>query len=313
MSSGAWDLELELLCLPACGGSVHQTQKLAARIASACAAVPEHVVELANLSKGSSRERDLHRWVKKQPWRQLLPPKYEFALPYTPDGLQELEIQHGALLPHETFSALSRFPELFEDLLTGPDGNLQRFWANTSSTRWFQKHPLPELHSDPSLCVPIGIHGDDAGVFGSEKVLVLTWCSVARDHVTLDSRILFSAVLGNHCVPLKTVETLYKVFAWSLNCLASGEFPAVDHNGVAFSKTYMQWRFARAGLPLTQCNMRGVCGRSFEVIGSGKRRPCTWTNGMQKTMCVISAEPTRRLIGCGLQTSIAKRMSSTPG
>ena len=196
----AWDLEMELLCLPALGGSVEQSQRLAARIANACTSVPAHVVDLSNLSCNGNRnvERDLHRWVSKQPWRKLLPPKYSFRLPFTPDGMQETEVNHAALLPHEAFSTLSEFPELFKDLLTGPDGNLQRFWDNTANTRWFQKHPLPELHASPQLCVPIGIHGDDAGVFGIEKVLVLTWCSVAREHVTLDSRIMFSAVLGKN-------------------------------------------------------------------------------------------------------------------
>ena len=254
----AWDLEMELLCLPANGSSVSQLQRLSSKIASSCNDVPLHVKELGNISPGSNRERDLHRWVHRQPWRRLLPSTYEFSLPHTPDQLRETERLHAALLPHEVFSTLSMYGELFQELLTGPVGELQSFWDATSDTPWFAKHPLPELHAAPHLCVPIGIHGDDAGVYNSEQVLVLTWCSVARELLTLDSRIMFAAVLVNHCVPMKTVETLYRVFRWSLNCLASGTFPHTDHDDVPFSRTHHPARFAKAGMPLTNNNMRGV-------------------------------------------------------
>ena len=216
------------------------------------------MVELGGIAPGTHRERDLHRWVGRQAWRELLPSSYEFLLPYTPDQLLATEVIHAALLPHEMFSALSRTPELFQELMTGPVGYLQSFWDETSSTRWFDRHPLPELHAAPHLCVPIGIHGDDAGVYNAEQVLVLTWCSVARELLTLDSRILFTAVLVNHCVPLKTVDVLYKVFRWSLNCLASGTFPHADHDGVECSVDHHPARFANAGMPLTHNNMRGV-------------------------------------------------------
>ena len=82
-----WDLEMELLCLPATGSSVAQLQRLSSKIASSCTDVPSHVKELGNISPGCHRERDLHRWVRKQPWRQLLPLAYESSLPYRPDQL----------------------------------------------------------------------------------------------------------------------------------------------------------------------------------------------------------------------------------
>jgi len=73
----AWDLEMELLCLPASGSSVAQLQRLASKIANCCKdAVPDHVRELASLSGGSNLERDLHRWVSRQRWRELLPDPY---------------------------------------------------------------------------------------------------------------------------------------------------------------------------------------------------------------------------------------------
>ena len=257
-SEDKWDLEMELLCLPATGGTCAQMQRLSSRIAAACDDVPAHVRELANLPTGPHRERDLHRWVKKKPWRSLLPDAYNFPIPYTPDGIRETLAEHSAFLPHELMASLSLVPELFEELLIGPPDTLASFWQKTAETRWYQQHPLPELHRDPALCVPIGLHGDDAGVFGAQKMLVLTWGSVARELLTLDGRLLFSVVTYAHVVPGKTIETLYKILVWSLNSMAEGCWPSVDHLGQHFSATHHPRRFSKAGLPLCLSGHRGV-------------------------------------------------------
>ena len=108
MAAEAWDLEMELLCLPSTGGSVHVMQRLASKISASCRDTPAHVVELAKLANNSHRERDLHRWVDRQPWRRLLPAVYEFALPYTEDGVHEHQVLHAAFLPHEFLASLSQ-------------------------------------------------------------------------------------------------------------------------------------------------------------------------------------------------------------
>ncbi len=225
-------------------------QRLSSRIAAACDDVPAHVRELANLPNTTNRERDLHRWVGRQPWRSLLPDAYNFPIPYTPDGIRETLAEHSAFLPHELMASLSLVPELFEELLIGPPDTLASFWQKTAETRWYQQHPLPELHRDPGVCVPIGLHGDDAGVFGAQKMLVLTWGSVARELLTLDGRLLFSVVTYAHVVPGKTIETLYTILVWSLNSMSEGCWPSVDHLGQHFSATHHPRRFSKAGLPL---------------------------------------------------------------
>lgn len=258
MANAGWDLEMELLCVPATGGSVRQMQKIASKIANACEEVPQHVSELANLPNDSHRERALHRWVNRQPWRALLPEPYLFEIPYTADGIRVTTKEHAAFLPHEMFSSLSCVPELFEELLIGPPGALENFWDKTSSTEWFQRHPVQELRHSPRLVVPCGMHGDDAGVFQTEKVLVLTWGSVVRELLTLDSRLLFSAVTYRHAVLNSSIDELYAIFAWSMNVLACGEFPACDHRGVPFSPDYHPQRFRMAGTKLTQSGHIGV-------------------------------------------------------
>ena len=245
----AWDLEMELLCMPSTGGSVRQMQQLSQHILGACDNVPQHVRELAMLPDNSHRERDLHRWAKRQPWRQLLPPAFEFDIPFTRDGIHEEFRPHAAFLPHETFASLAHWPELFNELLCGDAHNLEAFWG-ASASPWLERHPVPQVSTRPSMRVPLGIHGDDAGLFAAQKVLVLAWGSVAVERLTLDSRILFSAISYGNIVAKKTLAVLYTVLVWSLNCMAIGEFPYCDHNGRPFSAEYCPDRFAKAGQPL---------------------------------------------------------------
>ena len=145
---------------------------------------------------GPNGERALHRWADRQTWRRFLPPPYSFAarknfqggdmngLPY--DGM------HWAFLPHEVFATLAATPELFAHLLGGPDV-LSAFWdgARRLGADWVAAHPVLAA-AQASRVVPMGIHGDDAGAHGNEKITVITFGSVAVRHATLDSRILFT-------------------------------------------------------------------------------------------------------------------------
>ena len=56
--------------------------------------------------------------------------------------------------------------------------------------------------------VPLGMHGDDAGGHGHDKVLVLTWGSVAVEGSTLDTRICFTMIRDGEAVPGVTREKI---------------------------------------------------------------------------------------------------------
>ena len=130
-SDEAWDLEMELLGLVGTGSAtIAKMTRLCQRIDAACGDCPQHVSELARLPTDSHRERDLHRWCNRQVWRGLLPTPYIFEVPLTYDGGQTSQPgEHAAILPHELFSSLYAWPDLFEDIYTGPAGNLEAFWA----------------------------------------------------------------------------------------------------------------------------------------------------------------------------------------
>jgi hypothetical protein len=105
------------------------------------------------------------------------------------------------LLPHEVFAQLhSKAPELFAELMAGRQeagAPLAEFWERTRAQGddWLRRNPFLRA---PEHRVPIGIHGDDAEYTQGEKVLVLSWGSIAPGSMasekvpTLDSRILFS-------------------------------------------------------------------------------------------------------------------------
>ena len=258
----AWDLEMELLCMPCRGGNVKQVARLASKITRACAGVPAHVSELARIAgkAGSNIERNWHRWVKHQPWRKMLPELYEFDVPWSPDSIHLENRKHFCLLPHEVVSVLSKFPELFENLITGPPGACTQFWDHARTHgEWLDKHPLrEEIDAAPEVAFPLGLHGDDASAFHQHaKVLVLTFNSLSVSKSTLDNRLVFTAVNLLRSLD-ETLDVVYKVFVWSLNALAQGKHPKEDHLGKPFSLTHHPDRFKDAGKYLTRRRHRGI-------------------------------------------------------
>ena len=108
---------------------------------------------------------------------------------------------------------------------------------------------------DPSLRIPLGIHGDDAGAHGQEQTFTLTWGSVAASLPTLDSRIVFT-MMKVSALGAGTLKEPLKVLVWSITALSVGIFPYADHNGREFSPTYYPKRASVAGQRLANGLMR---------------------------------------------------------
>ena len=64
---------------------------------------------------------------------------------------------------------------------------------------------------------------------------------------TLDTRVLFSMAKCSEMLEPITRHELFEIFKWSMDALATGKFPAVDHDGRLFSRDYEPKRFAMAG------------------------------------------------------------------
>jgi hypothetical protein len=182
------------------------------------------ISELAYLGSSGQHpqnyERDLHRWVRRQPWAALVPELYEFSLPVLGEGgIGAREVKHAALLPHELFASVHKAaPELF-DYLFGDSETLRAWWRKAENTEWYATHPVAHAVPGAHPRVPVGLHGVDVGAFWIDKALVLTWGSVAVSLQTLDSRLLFCVVMMKHVLPDVTVHTLQRVLVWSLKAL----------------------------------------------------------------------------------------------
>lgn len=206
----------------------------------------------------SNAERDLHRFVRGEVWGQLLPLACEFKVHVArPSGIGAMEITHACFLPHEVFANAYKVGEdFFHMILSGGKANLDSYWADAKASRcdkasgWYENNPTVLSCPIDNLRVPIGHHGDATGAHGEEKVMVLTWwgAAVAR-RPTLDCRILFTAMQTSRMIP-GTLDELLKVFAWSVQALSMGTFPASDHNDIKFGPGHHPKQYAMAGLRL---------------------------------------------------------------
>lgn len=250
-------LLIDILCDAAIGStSCEQVRKICAGINIGTDHSNFGVAELGGMSP-KNFERDMHRWASRQAWMELLPELYSYPLRLLDSaGLAEVELPHFFILPHELFHTLHNAgTDIFEHVF-GSTQDLVSWWdgASASPNDWFREHPVIPC-APPALRVPLGMHGDDGGMHGQEPVLVLSWNSVAakpRDW----SRLLFTMVKVSS-VGKDTMHTVYDILRWSFQALADGTFPAADHAGRPFSKSYQANRFHLAGKALA-AGIRGV-------------------------------------------------------
>lgn len=131
----------------------------------------------------------------------------------------------------------------------GREGSSHRYirWEGAAAIDdyWYNNHPVIK-DTSAEFRIPIGLHGDDAGVHGLHQVFVLTWGGVASKLSTLDSRIIFSMVRVADMTD-DTMTTVLAVLRWSIECLSLGYFPYKDHRGKAFDESYEPQRAKRAG------------------------------------------------------------------
>ena len=125
----------------------------------------------------------------------------------------------------------------------------------------------PAADAAPAACVPLGIHGDDAGVRsgGKEKILVLTWGAVAGKQNTLGFRLLFTSVKLSET---PCVREVYRVLVWSMQVLFRGVYPDADHTGRPWPPR--SWRAEQAGKPLALVGGKIWSGCWRELRGDWK-------------------------------------------
>ena len=65
-------------------------------------------------------------------------------------------------LPHEIVAWMhDKHPQLFRDILTGPEGALEEYWKGISpEDPRFANHPLRSFEDWQILCLPLRVHAD---------------------------------------------------------------------------------------------------------------------------------------------------------
>ena len=146
-------------------------------------------------------------------------PPFTFANVRTTNGV----VSHPFLIPH------SWFQSLFKASVRGAEGEAYEFWNSQRDTPFVQQHPL--LHTrDWHKTVPLGLHGDAGSFNKQESVYLFSWNSLLGTGTTLSKRFIFTVIRKSECTP-QTVDDIMKVFAWSMNVLASGVTPEEHWEG----------------------------------------------------------------------------------
>jgi len=259
--AAASDLDVTEALLASIGAgdsSVAQVAKLAGTLAGRLG--DPTLLQLAGM-----RERDLHNWCAKQPWRQSLPEELyafsmqKFAAARSRDcGTAMAVAMHYCILPHELFASVAAYSAELWQFLFGNAAELKEWWQSAAERAPSTADGGPwctaaaDCISGLGHCVPIGIHGDDAGGHANEKVTVVTWGSVAVARSTLDSRFVFTMLKGSDAPAEAGLRSILRVLAWSLNALAEGTWPAADESGRPFDANHHPGRAKLAGRPLVQ-------------------------------------------------------------
>lgn len=186
---------------------------------------PKPLDRLARLGGGydNMMSRDLIATAKVN-----LPEPFIVELPY-----KNIVKCQKLLLPHELFSCIyHHYPETFSQILVGPPGHLENFWAKS------KHHPAMSMHphlGDASKRIPVGVHGDGVPITGKGKIWsksswVFSWSSLLSQAATKDKQFFIGMVWDTLQGPT-TMDTFHTVLAWSLKYLQQGIWPLEDWKG----------------------------------------------------------------------------------
>ena len=191
-------------------------------------------------------------------WLQL----YETSIFVRRPGKGIVERKWGVLLPHEFFSCLAcDFPDAWDELFCIPPD----YWDHVAKVAdpWFNEHPLRDkVLSTPHKATPIRLFSDDTGLRKTRNVRIMHWFGEGSSTPTWRRKIPCYIVPMHIFVGDVTEGPLQEVVQWSLNALALGKWPTLDHTGQPWnSKTssgLSAYRAKNAGQPLTPDRRFGI-------------------------------------------------------
>ena len=213
-------------------------------------------------------ERDLHRYCRARHLSLGIEPYEVQTVMYDEYG-QVVEGCLPVLLPHELMWALWQEDEAeFFSRVSGKC-DMETFWAKSIRAGHVDDHVhRDKVTADPSACIPLRVHGDEAPISRAEGVMVLQFTSVLSRLASTLSKFLMLALPMSLIVPKRTLEPLYTALVWSFTILATGVMPSCGHDGRVFDtkKKATAYRSRAAG----DCVMGKYLGIFMQLLGDLK-------------------------------------------
>jgi hypothetical protein len=153
-------------------------------------------------------------------------------------------------LPHEYIAELQRQqPSTLQRVLFGEGGidEVEEYWRRNKSHEWCSGHPA---HMAGDVTIPMELFGDDATIWKTESLLILTMKSVLAEGKSFDTTLLLAVLPLNRVVPNETLPDLYRAVAWSFKAAVNGLWPESTHEGEPLCPTHGQNRYKKRGQSL---------------------------------------------------------------
>ena len=145
------------------------------------------------------------------------------------------------LLPHELFNSIfENYNDVFQNILVGPPGGLEKFWETNINHPGMEGRPaLVDLHKT----LPLAMHGDGVPITGLGKIWsktawVYSWSSLLSDATTKDKQMFIGMVWDTLQGP-NTMNTFHSILAWSFKHLQLGIWPSEDWKGQKYLYSFI--------------------------------------------------------------------------
>ena len=137
------------------------------------------------------------------------------------------------LLPHELFESFYNArnrKDLWKQSIIGALGAAAEFWEGQRDMPYVSLHPYLTDHAKRKKSIPIGLHADGGAFNKNDNLFTISWNSLLADGQTLHKRFLFTVIKKSDFVA-DTLDSIWKIFAWSMNLLGRGEKPDTNYLG----------------------------------------------------------------------------------
>ena len=198
--------------------------------------------KLASLSQGRTVPRFVHSRLAQT---DLLPQPCLVDIPFA-DGAH----LSGIIMPHELFASIYKTEAMWKKILLPDSLKLPSLWDALDAHPALQNHPVKRKRDYRIRVLPLTMHGDEVPCMGigkiwSRSVLNFSWCSLLANAMGGKMADIMQYIWGcfeKFCVEtsdndLGTMDTFYRILAWSFQALAEGVWPQKDWRGVPFPKT----------------------------------------------------------------------------